>query len=163
MVDNPDVDREPGIENNIIQSQPLKARDNIYNDYRETPSTKMVKSDTSSIRSPSSLANTHTTKFGSQGSIRSAISAKESTISPYPDGASSKNGGTNSKYSERSVDSESSKGGRHFDDSKSLLARQKSKDSIIAASTIDKKTPVPAHRRNLSKTHLIDGIPQTEV
>lgn len=57
----------------------MRSRDNIY-EYRDSPSTKTLASkvltDTTSIRSPSSLAMTQ--KTGSQSSLKSAISLKES-------------------------------------------------------------------------------------
>lgn len=56
----------------------MRSRDNIY-EYRDSPSTKTLASkvltDTTSIRSPSSLAMTQ--KTGSQSSLKSAISLKE--------------------------------------------------------------------------------------
>lgn len=135
MVDNPDVDRMTCLESDIVQAQPLKANSNTY-EYRN-PSVSKSKTDIpTSNRSASSLANNNS-KFGSQGSLRSAISNKEYAASNF------------------------SNTGRQDDDS-SLLTKGKYNESISSAST-DRKTPVPAHRRNLSKLHLIDSVPQTEV
>lgn len=148
-------------ENNVVASQPLKSRQNIYG-FRDTPtSAKLAKSQTTetmSVRSPSSLATTHTTKFGSQGSLRSAISLKDSTMSPISPQSTLDKG--SSKYSERGIDAEShaSTNGK-YDDSSRLIS--KSKDNIVSSER--PLRPVAANRRNLSNTHLIDGIPQTEV
>lgn len=163
MLDNPEAE-QVSIQNNVVQSQPIKSRDNIY-DYRDTPSTKMmVKTpiDSNSVRSPSSIGNNTQTasKFGSQGSIRSAISTKDSTISPV-----SRDATIEKKTFERGIDTDSTRSGNRYEDTRSLLKREKSKDSIVTSTSSERKptTPVPASRRNLSKTHLIDGIPQTEV
>ncbi|XP_067622001.1 neuroligin-like protein glit-1 [Eurosta solidaginis] len=62
----------------VANHHALRSRDNIY-EYRDSPSTKTLASkihtDTTSIRSPSSLATTQ--KSGSQSSLKSAISLKE--------------------------------------------------------------------------------------
>lgn len=159
MLDNPEAE-QISIQNNVVQAQPIKSRDNIY-DYRDTPSSKMmVKTpiDSNSVRSPSSIGNNTQTasKFGSQGSIRSAISTKESTVSKEP--------APEKRSFERGIDTDSTRSGNRYEDTRTLLKREKSKDSIVT-STSERKptTPVPASRRNMSKTHLIDGIPQTEV
>lgn len=72
-----------GLENHLIQSsQPLRSRENIY-DYKNSPAKynqKSTASDVASLRSPSSLAMTQTTKLGSQSSLKSAISLKESPV-----------------------------------------------------------------------------------
>lgn len=156
------MDRDDGIENHIIQN-PSRG-ENIYQ-YRDTTSGKQTKShhDSHSIRSPSSLTMTQTTKTGSQNSLRSAISLKDTAVSP-----TSKESSTfekNLKYSERSVDTNPN--GSKYDDSKNLLnTYDKSKEAI--SGSIDRKQgamPVPSARKSLktSKTHLIEGIPQTEV
>lgn len=71
----------------VTNHHAMRSRDNIY-DFRDSPSTKTLASkaqtDTTSIRSPSSLAMTQ--KSGSQSSLKSAISLKESNgtaHSPY--------------------------------------------------------------------------------
>lgn len=62
----------------VANHHALRSRDNIY-EYRDSPSSKTLASkihtDTTSIRSPSSLAMAH--KSGSQSSLKSAISLKE--------------------------------------------------------------------------------------
>ncbi|XP_037047980.1 cholinesterase isoform X2 [Bradysia coprophila] len=143
FIDQSEIERDDGIENHIIQN-PSRG-ENIYQ-YRDTPSGKPTKShqDSHSIRSPSSLTMTQTTKTGSQNSLRSAISLKDTAVSP-----TSKDSSTfekNLKYSERSVDPNPN--GSKYDDN-----RQQG------------PTPVPSTRKSLktSKTHLIEGIPQTEV
>lgn len=161
FINNPDVEMiEP--ENSVVASQPLKSRQNIYAFRDNTPTSgKVAKSQTTetmSVRSPSSLATTHTTKFGSQGSLRSAISLKDSTMSPISPQSTLDKG--SNKYSERGIDAEShaSTNGK-YDDSSRLINR--SKDNIVSSERPPR--PVAANRRNLSNTHLIDGIPQTEV
>ncbi|XP_037958142.1 cholinesterase [Teleopsis dalmanni] len=73
---------QTGVDNShmVTNHHALRTRDNIY-EYRDSPSTKTLASkaqtDTTSIRSPSSLAMTQ--KSGSQSSLKSAISLKEST------------------------------------------------------------------------------------
>lgn len=107
---------------------------------------------------------TQTTKTGSQNSLRSAISLKDTAISP-----TSKDSSTfekNLKYSERSVDTNPK--GSKYDDSKNLLNNYDKSREALSSSSLDRKqgsTPVPSTRKSLktSKTHLIEGIPQTEV
>lgn len=73
--------RAAGVDNSnlVTNHHVMRSRDNIY-EYRDSPSTKTLASkvltDTTSIRSPSSLAMTQ--KTGSQSSLKSAISLKES-------------------------------------------------------------------------------------
>lgn len=156
MLDNPDIDRDRAIENVAMPTQSRKSNDNIY-DFHQTSIARALKSESASNRSPSSLANTQTTKYGSQSSIRSASSGKEPNIMSNLEGGRKNGLNQIQKYSERREDSEASHNEHQFEDNKSLLVKAKSKD------TLERRTPVPAHRRNLSKTHLIDGIPQTEV
>lgn len=72
--------RAAGVDNSnlVANHHVMRSRDNIY-EYRDSPSTKTLASkvltDTTSIRSPSSLAMTQ--KTGSQASLKSAISLKE--------------------------------------------------------------------------------------
>ena len=82
--------RAAGVDNSnlVTNHHVMRSRDNIY-EYRDSPSTKTLASkvltDTTSMRSPSSLAMTQ--KTGSQSSLKSAISLKESnggtTLSSY--------------------------------------------------------------------------------
>lgn len=195
-LDPTESDRDPGvtgIENNLIQSQPLRSRENIY-DYRDTNGggssggggggnyTKSEKSSlpdaTLSIRSPSSL--THTTKTGSQNSIRSGISLKDSTTAPSTIVQKSKEIDHNAiKYTERLVETDP-KGGK-YDNGKNMKnlnnnnnnksSRENltnSNNNIIIENKAIIQQPVPTVRNKLptkttSKTHLIEGIPQTEV
>lgn len=163
FIDQSEIERDDGIENHIIQN-PSRG-ENIYQ-YRDTPAGKQTKSqqDAQSLRSPSSLTMTQTTKTGSQNSLRSAISLKDTAISP-----TSKDSSTfekNLKYSERSVDTNPK--GSKYDDSKNLLNNYDKSREALSSSSLDRKqgsTPIPSTRKSLktSKTHLIEGIPQTEV
>lgn len=79
---NETTDINGGMDNHLIQSQPLRSRENIY-DYKNSPAKynqRSAASDAASVRSPSSLAMTTTTKLGSQSSLKSAISLKESPV-----------------------------------------------------------------------------------
>lgn len=150
-----------GVDNHIIQSQPLRSRDNIY-EYKDSPA-KFPKShsDLNSARSPSSLGTTHTTKAGSQSSLKSAISLKES-----PSFATSKEipYEKKEKYSEREIDV------------KSDLSEITDKGSILSSTTTNTSSrrdyltssPVPRSRTprsTKSSRTILDagGIPQTEV
>lgn len=181
VVDNPESERDVGIDNNVLQAQPLRTRDNIY-EYRDSPTKyKHPPTDASSIRAPSSLAMTQTTAksiSGSQSSLRSAISMKESTnISPIP--RSESNFDRNIKYAERGVDTEINKNGKYpRTDSRGTLSDTKSREfsastPIEPAPRSQQPTSQPASRgasragydrsNNASRTNLIEGIPQTEV
>ncbi|XP_038110075.1 cholinesterase isoform X1 [Culex quinquefasciatus] len=182
VVDNPESERgDVGIDNNVLQAQPL--RQNIY-EYRDSPS-KYGKhpppTDAGSIRSPSSLGTMHTTGksiSGSQSSLRSAISMKEVSVSPAP--RSETNFDRNIRYAERGVDTEVQKngGGKYQrSDSKGALndkAREFATSTPIEpVSRSQQPTPQPTTGRgsragfdrsnNASRTNLIEGIPQTEV
>lgn len=149
-----------GVDNHLAQSQPLRSRDNIY-EYKDSP-VKMTKSqsDFNSIRSPSSLGMTQMTQVtkvsGSQSSLRSAISLKDSPSSKDFSTLDKKE-----KYSEREIDVKSEK------------SDPTDKASVISSSTSTTKkeysssSPVPRTRqpRNAksSRTILDGGIPQTEV
>lgn len=117
--------------------------------------------DSTSVRSPSSLGVT-TLKTGSQSSIRSAgTSLKESPTTLKESISFDKS----HKYSDRSVES-NPKG--KYDDSRNLLSTYDKSREILSSSPIETKsatTPVPTARKNLknSRTHLVEGIPQTEV
>lgn len=151
-----------GIDNSssVIQNHHQKrSRDNMY-EYRDVASAGKLPSksplDSTSMRGPSSMGGlTLTTRSGSQQSVRSGISLKELPISPSKD--SFDKGAL--KYSERSVDT-NPKG--RYEDTRSM-ASSKSKETIGTPS--DPAAPVPSVRNNLksSRTHLIQGIPQTEV
>lgn len=176
-----------GIENSSVvvhQNHAIRSRDNLY-EYRDTPgggvgsSGKGGGKDSHSMRSPSSLGATQTTRSGSQNSLRSAISLKESvmtTATPQQPASYDKS----LKYSERIPVEPNPKG--KFDDSRNLLTTyDKSRETVhsVASSaeqplrpstlqtnaTAGGPTPVPSTRKNLkaSRTHLIEGIPQTEV
>ncbi|XP_055594157.1 acetylcholinesterase isoform X2 [Uranotaenia lowii] len=182
VVDNPESERDIGIDNNVHQAQPLR-RDNIY-EYRDSPSkySKHPGTDATSIRSPSSLAMTQVTGksiSGSQSSLRSAISLKESTtISPIPRPNES-NFDRNIKYAERGVDTEIHRNGKFpRSDSKSTLGDAKSREFAASSTPIEPRsqqpTPLPtaggrsggvgySRSNNASRTNLIEGIPQTEV
>lgn len=151
-----------GIDNSssVIQNHhQQRSRENMY-EYRDASSAGKLPSktplDSTSMRGPSSMGGlTMTTKSGSQQSVRSGISLKESPISPTSKDSFEK--GT-LKYSERSVDT-NPKG--RYEDTRSMTS-SRSKDTI---GTSDPGAPVPSVRSNLksSRTHLIQGIPQTEV
>lgn len=148
-----------GLDNHLVQSQPLRTRDNIYQ-YKDSPGGKYPKShsDLNSVRSPSSLGMTQTTKVGgSQSSLKSAISLKES-----PSFAKTKEipYDKKEKYSEREVDVKSDKS--EYTDKGSIL----SSTNTNTSSKIDFLTSSPiAKPRNTksSRTILDGGIPQTEV
>lgn len=153
--DPAESERDNGIENNVTQVHPIRSHDNIY-EYRDSPGKKKIPTEISSIRSPSSLAMTQASgKSASRDSLKSAISMKESTRDVNFD--------KNSKYSERLVDDPSPKG-RY--DSRNLLSREFLTSSPIESKSSRTTTPVPASRKTLksaSKTHLVEGVPQTEV
>lgn len=151
-----------GIENKGAQSHPLRTPDNIYEFKDSKPPRSMQ--DSASIRSPSSIGITHTTKLGSQSSLQSgAISLKESPVTPSPRDLTDKS----SKFSDRSI-STNPRG--KYDDSRNLLNNYgKSHETFTDESPSSEHnrstTPIPSARKNVktSKTHLVEGIPQTEV
>jgi hypothetical protein len=146
---------------------------------------------------------TQTTKSGSQLSLKSAISLKES-IRTTPPMSTKSDYDKNIKYNERSVDGDSTviKNGK-YNDSKNMLSNYESKSrEFLTSSPIENTkspyqqypsenmkspyqqypqqqqqaqplrsttpTPIPASRKSAvknstSRTHLIEGIPQTEV
>lgn len=147
-----------GLDNHIVQSQPLRSRDNIY-EYKDSPG-KFQKShsDFNSVRSPSSLTTTHTTKAGSQSSLKSAISLKES-----PSFQSTKETPfeKKEKYSEREVDVRSDKS--EMTDKASILSSTTTgsrKDFLTSSPVARPRTP---RSTKSSRTILDGGIPQTEV
>lgn len=146
-----------GIENK--GAQPLRTPDNIY-EFKDTKPPKSIQ-DSVSLRSPSSIGITQTTKSGSQSSLHSgAISLKESPTTP-----TSRDIDKSTKFS--STVSTNPRG--KYDDSRNLLSSyDKSRDTFTDEIPIETKpstTPIPTARKSLksSKTHLIEGIPQTEV
>lgn len=147
-----------GIENKGAQNHALRTQDNIY-DFKDVKSAKSLQ-DSMSIRSPSSIGITQTTKLGSQSSLHSgAISLKESPTTPTPRDIDKSN-----KFNGVSTNPRGK-----YDDSRNLLSSYgKSRESFNDDVPIESKpstTPIPTARKSLksSKTHLIEGIPQTEV
>lgn len=148
-----------GIDNHVTQSQPLRSRENIY-EYKDSP-VKKSQSDFNSVRSPSSIGMTQVTKVsGSQSSLRSAISLKESPTLPkeYPTPKKE-------KFQEREVDVRSDKS-----DKASVLSSSTATNSSSVKKDLLNNSPVP-HPRSVhkppsstsSRTILESGIPQTEV
>lgn len=180
-----------GIDNSISQSHPLRSRENIY-DYRDPP-VKIVKSgqmsDGNSLKSPSSIGGitlTNTTKTGSQSSLRSAISMKESVNSgvtgksqaPSNKGSTSTSSNKNLKYSQKSLNTapESDSDRSTMKISNKNLSynnlKNRSREYLGSGSSPEEEkpppkmgTPVAAQRKSVktSRTHLVEGIPQTEV
>ena len=157
FVDPPESEMNGGLDNHIVQSQPLRSRDNIY-EYKDSPA-KFPKShsDMNSIRSPSSLGTTQTTKVGgSQSSLKSAISLKESASTkelPYA---------KKEKFSEREIDVKSDRS--EFTDKGSILSSttSSSKRDFLTSSPVPRpRTP----KSTKSSRTVLDagGIPQTEV
>lgn len=145
-----------GIENKGAQ-QTLRTPDNIY-EYKDAKPLKMQ--DSVSIRSPSSIGITQTTKSGSQSSLHSgAISLKESPVTP-----TSRDIDKSSKFSSVSTHPRGK-----YDDSRNLLSSyDKSRETFtddVPTEIKPSTTPIPTARRSLksSKTQLVEGIPQTEV
>ncbi|XP_055902454.1 neuroligin-2 [Eupeodes corollae] len=177
------VSSPSGIDNAhmVTNHHVVRSRDNIY-EFRDSPSTKTLatksQTDTTSVRAPSSLAKT-----GSQTSLKSGISLKES-IGPY----SVKDGNYPSLKKPLKMESEP-RSGRNIAsvvangkkppvEEKRLLQREpisstpmteKPTNPINSRST----TPVPVARSTTpavvamkpaaSRTQLIEGIPQTSV
>ena len=158
FADQAESEMDAGYDNGIVQAQPLKSRSNIY-EYKDSPA-KLQKShsDFNSVRSPSSLATTQTTKAGSQSSLKSAISMKESPSFPAAKEIIYEK---KIKYAEREVDV------------KSDQSEITDKGSIISSTTTSSKrdfltsSPVPRSRTprstKSSTTILEGGVPQTEV
>lgn len=162
FIDAGESDAVLGIENKGAQTNPLRTPDNVY-EFQDKKPPKLIQ-DTTSLRSPSSLGITQTTKTNSQSSLHSgAISLKESPVTPSPRDTIDKN----SKFSERNV-STNPRG--RYDDGRNLLNNyEKSRETISTDESLTEyklsTTPVPTARKSIksSKTHLIEGIPQTEV
>lgn len=167
FIDAGESDAVLGIENKGAQTQhPLRTQDNIY-EFKDVKPPKSAMTDTQSLRSPSSLGITHTTKTSSQASLQSAaISLKESPVTTLPRDITDKS--SSSKLSERSL-STHPRGGK-YDDGRTLLSNyEKSRETMTDDSSTEiqkpSTTPIPTARRTVksSKTHLVEGIPQTEV
>lgn len=146
-----------GVDNHIVQSQPL--RSNMY-EYKDAPAKyQKSHSDLNSMRSPSSLGNTQTTKVGSQSSLKSAISLKESPSFPSAKEVPYKK----EKFSEREIDVKSDKS--ELTDKGSILSSTtttSSKRDFLTSSPVARpRTP----RSTKSSRTILDagGIPQTEV
>lgn len=149
-----------GIENaHMIQNHHAqqKGNSNVY-EYHDSPSKSKSPTDTSSsIRSPSTLTMTQTIKSGSQSSLRSGISLKESNIHPL---AKETNFDRNIKMD---PDPKSGNLGSKQEE-KTLLGRDypnTPSDSLSKSNVF----PVPTARKNLktSRTQLVEGVPQTSV
>lgn len=163
FMDAGESDAVLGIENKGAHTHPLRTPDNIY-EFKDTKPPKLIH-DSASLRSPSSMGITQTTKAGSQSSL-SAISLKESPVTPIPRDITDKS----SKFSDRSI-STNPRG--RYEDGRNLLSNQnKSRETMTDDSPSEHKTsltPIPTARKSIatsiksSKTHLIEGIPQTEV
>lgn len=170
FIDAGESDAVLGIENKGAQTQhPLRTPDNIY-EFKDVKSPKSGIVDSTSLRSPSSMGITHTTKTSSQSSLQSgAISLKESPVTTLPRDITDKS--SSSKLSERSLSTHPrGGGGGKYDDGRTLLSNyEKSRETMTDESSTEiqkpSTTPIPTARKTVksSKTHLIEGIPQTEV
>lgn len=161
FVDAGESDAVLGIENKGAQTNPLRTPDNIYEFKDAKPAKTGI--DSVSLRSPSSLGITQTTKTSSQTSLQSgAISLKESPVTTLPRDHTDKS----NKLTDRSI-STNPRG--KYDDGRTLLSNYgKSRETMTDESLTEHKpstTPVPTARKSIksSKTHLIEGVPQTEV
>lgn len=160
FVDQPESEMNGGLDNRFVQSQPLRSRDNLY-EYKDSPG-KFPKSqsDVNSVRSPSSLGTTQMTKVsGSQSSLKSAISLKESPSFPSAKEIPRKK----DKFSEREIDVKSDRS--EFTEKGSVVS-----SSTTASSKRDFLTSSPVSRsrtpRNTKASRTVldsGGIPQTEV
>lgn len=159
FVDAAESEAVIGIENKGAQTHALRTQDNIY-EFKDVKSAKSLQ-DSISIRSPSSIGITQTTKLGSQSSLHSgAISLKESPTTPTP-----RDIDKNNKFNSVSTNQRGK-----YDDSRNLLSsygksRETFSEEISPPEIKPSTTPIPTARKSLksSKTHLIEGIPQTEV
>lgn len=161
FVDAGESDAVLGIENKGAQTNPLRTPDNIYEFKDAKPAKTGI--DSVSLRSPSSLGITQTTKTSSQTSLQSgAISLKESPVTTLPRDHTDKS----NKLTDRNI-STNPRG--KYDDGRNLLSNYgKSRETMTDESLTEHKpstTPVPTARKSIksSKTHLIEGVPQTEV
>lgn len=172
----------------------MRSRDNIY-EYRDSPSTKTLASkahtDTTSLRSPSSLAMTQ--KSGSQASIKSGISLKETNGSLIKSERattprSQTNGLTSAKAApveeKRLLQPISSTPVPQLQAEPTNRAAQQSKPASVASGSSRSTTPVPSTRTTTTtatlssqpavqqqqlpaaqprRTQLVEGVPQTSV
>lgn len=160
FVDQNESEMNGGVDNHIVQSQPLKSR-GVY-EYKDSPGKyQKSHSDLSSVRSPSSLGMTHTTKLGSQSSLKSAISMKESPSLPAVKEIPPEK---KEKYQEREVDVRSDKS--EVTDKSSIFSstttNNSSKHDFLTSSPVPRaRTP----RSTKSSRTILDagGVPQTEV
>lgn len=161
-MDPPESEMNGGLDNRLVQSQPLRSRDNLY-EYKDSPGRfQKSHSDAHSVRSPSSVGTTMMTKVsGSQSSLKSAISLKESPSFPSAKEIPYKK----EKFSERDIDVKSDKS-----DVKSDKGSILSSTATTASSKRDFLTSSPVARprtprsTKTSRTVLdAGGIPQTEV
>jgi hypothetical protein len=150
-----------GLDNHLVQSQPLRSRDNLY-EYKDSPGKfKKSQSDLNSMRSPSSLGTTQMTKVsGSQSSLKSAISMKESPSFPNSKEIPYKK----EKFSEREIDVKSDRSELTEKGSivSSTTTNTSSKRDFLTSSPVARpRTP----RSTKSSRTVLDagGIPQTEV
>lgn len=194
--------RAAGVDNTnlVTNHQTARSRDNIY-EYRDSPSSKTLASkaltDTTSVRSPSSLAMTQ--KTGSQSSLKSAISLKESngggTLSSYSRAPRSEasvalsarvisNGAAVAAHAPKSLEEKRLLQREPIPLSSTPVPSEPTyKPSKVVASSRS-TTPVPSARtttttatlssglnvqplvglpKSQSRTHVIEGVPQTSV
>lgn len=160
-MDQNESEMNGGLDNHIVQSQPLKSR-GMYQ-YKDLPGKHpKSQSDLSSVRSPSSLGMTHTTKLGSQSSLKSAISLKESPSFPAVKEIPEEK---KEKYQEREVDVRSDKS--EFTDKGSVFSSTTTNNSSARHDFLT-SSPVPrarTPRSTKSSRTIVDagGVPQTEV
>lgn len=158
FVDPPESEMNGGLDNHLVQSQPLRSRDNLY-DYKDSHG-KFPKShsDMNSMRSPSSLGTTQMTKVsGSQSSLKSAISLKESPSYPNAREIPHKK----EKFSEREIDVKSDKSEKGSIVSSTTTNTSSKKDFLTSSPVARSRTP----RNTKTSRTVLDagGIPQTEV
>jgi hypothetical protein len=160
-VDPPESEMNGGLDNHLVQSQPLRSRDNLY-EYKDSPGRfQKSHSDMNSVRSPSSVGTTQMTKVsGSQSSLKSAISLKESPSFPTAKEIPYKK----EKFAERDIDVRSDRS--EFTDKGSILSStttntSSKKDFLTSSPVARPRTP----RSTKSSRTVLDagGIPQTEV
>ncbi|XP_060666531.1 acetylcholinesterase [Drosophila nasuta] len=177
----------------VTNHHALRSRDNIY-EYRDSPSTKTLASkahtDTTSLRSPSSLAMTQ--KSGSQASLKSGISLKETNgnlvKSERATTPRSQTNGTTAKSphveEKRLLQPISSTPMPQLQSEPTNRSMATSKAASIASSSSRSTTPVPSARTTTTtatlssqpavhpvvqpaaqprRTQLVEGVPQTSV
>lgn len=187
-----------GVDNShmVTNHHAMRSRDNIY-EYRDSPSTKTLASkahtDTTSLRSPSSLAMTQ--KSGSQASIKSGISLKETngslikseratTPRSQPNGlTSAKAAPVEEKRLLQPISSTPLPQLQAEPTNRAAAAAQQSKPASVASGSSRSTTPVPSTRTTTTtatlssqpavqqqlpaaqprRTQLVEGVPQTSV